>query len=207
MALYFLPADTMQQAASSFPCHNFMGGTLKLQAQINPSLPTLFLWYFVKAIWTETDYIVENTSSQRHVVVCAGSTNICDHKTDQTDTCDSTKSHEEARTIMRKSQCKNNSLFSPWFYWQSIERPLAIALSSFLHIRNRRQAFSLIGVELSYYWAKALVFTIHGPLNFSFCLPSMGLLNSHSYNLPHPKLLFPLSGQFSTICHCLLKVI
>lgn len=88
-----------------FPCHNLMGGTLKLQDQINPSLPKLLLWYFVKAIWTETDYIVENTSSQLHEAVCAGSTNICDHKTDQIDICDSTKSHEEVRTIMRKSQC------------------------------------------------------------------------------------------------------
>lgn len=153
-----------------FPCHNLIavwGGTLKLQAHINPSLPTLFLWYFVKAIWKETDYIVENSSAQLHVVVCAGSINICDHKTDQIDICDSTKSHEEARTIMRKSQCKNYSLFSPCFYWQSIERPPAIALPSFLHIRNRRQAlFSLIGVELSYYWTKTLV------------LPSMGLLIS-----------------------------
>lgn len=151
-----------------FPCHNFMGGTLKLQAQINPSLPTLLLWYFVKAIWTETDYIVENTSSQLHAVVCAGSTNICDHKTDQTDTM----------WLHKKSRGSKN-----YYEEKSMQEQLPV-FSMFLLAKHRKTPCNCSVFLSSYQKQEAgiIFFNRSGAellLNKSPCfLPSMGLLIS-----------------------------
>lgn len=93
---------TSRLLLSCFPCHNLMDGTLKLQAQIKPFLPKLLLWYFIKALWTVTDYIVENTSSQLHIAVLIDVT--------------PQKVMRKQELLWRKVNART-TLFSPCFYW------------------------------------------------------------------------------------------